>query len=225
MLFTLFAEAVDLLEASLLVYLRISKGELMIVKKLRNLSAIVVAAIAMASSATAASAACATNVVGQWLVTLNSGMTYTTSIHAGGTLKSNCDGCASQTWKCEGNTFTVSGPGSTVVPHTIVSAGRMESPYGSVTRGGGGGVAKSSSSDCSAPPAPKAKRTNEWSMCLKVTNTNSNKKCRFGYTYKKGNIRLSGNTLGAGESETQCSLAKGVDIEFEKWTRSAGSAR
>jgi hypothetical protein len=195
------------------------------VEKFRHLHALVAVAFAMASSATSALAACATNVVGQWLVTLNSGMTYPTSIYAGGKLQSHCSQCEPQTWTCQGNTFTVYGSNGVVVAHTIESSSKMRSAYSVVTRGGGGGTVKSGSSDCHPLAAPKAKRTDEWSMCFTAKNTNTNPKCLYGYTYKKGNARLPGRTLRGGESETQCSLAMGVDIEFEKWTKTAGSAR
>jgi hypothetical protein len=78
---------------------------------------------------------------------------------------------------------------------------------------------------CTTPPSPSASRTSSTNMCFKAKNTNSDARCVYSFTYLVGGKRLNGGNVDAGKTESRCSLQPGVDIAFEKWTKSGASAR
>ena len=79
--------------------------------------------------------------------------------------------------------------------------------------------------NCSTPPTPTAARRSSSEMCFKATNTNTDSRCVFSFTYQlTGKGSQAGGNVAPGETTERCSFQSGVDIGFEKWTGSGGNA-
>jgi len=79
-------------------------------------------------------------------------------------------------------------------------------------------------------PAPGHVSQRKPSMtCLRVTNTNSDSKCVYYFSYlvvtNRKTYRNGGGRVEPGKTEERCTQIPGADIRFDKWTRSAGSGR
>lgn len=80
--------------------------------------------------------------------------------------------------------------------------------------------------NCITPPSPTTSRSSPTYACFKATNTNTDSRCIYSFTYTlTGKGSQAGGNVAPGESEERCSQQQGVDIAFEKWTKSGISAR
>ena len=131
---------------------------------------------------TVAIAAPCDQVSGEWQVTLNSGMSYSASISAGGTLQSHCSGCSEQTWTCAGNTFTVHGPGSVSIAHTLSADGaHMTSSVSSLVKLVGNPTPKKQVGNCSPSARMETRNQGGTEYEILIANNNCPSSISFGF--------------------------------------------
>ncbi len=181
----------------------------------------------MAVSAVVASAAppssCASKFVGTWVYAGG-----TTDVRADGTAYPHCPNCVPlQTWTCDGNTylFSNSGPPGQFTG-TLVAPNRMQGPTWTATRvGGAPSNPKPHSEDrCATPPTGHAMQQGN-QQCITATNTNSNPKCKYSFSYISSiSGRLGGPLVNAGRTDVSVCARPGETLRFDRWHQASPSA-
>src|SRR5262245_41425122 len=87
-------------------------------------------------------------------------------------------------------------------------------------------TSRPSAPNCTDPAPGTVKRHSPSFACVIAKNTNTDPRCVYSFTYKlSGKGSQPGGNVAAGTSEERCTQQAGVEISFEKWTKSGGSAR